>query len=68
MAEVSRLIKIGRAIYMGIPVKILEACPLKAGDRMAVITDGRTIAAARIDLHDIVNKAMLKQTVERTGG
>jgi hypothetical protein len=66
MAEVARVIRISKALYLGVPRKIAEMLCLRAGDRMAVITDGRTLAAAKIDMHEIVNRALLKEAVRVT--
>ena len=66
MAEVSRIIRISKALYLGVPRKIAEMLCLRAGDRMAIITDGRTLAAAKIDMNEIVNRALLKQAVNRS--
>lgn len=51
---------------MAIPKKIAEQICVKAGDRMAILTDGRTIAAAKIELHEIVNRALMKEAVRVT--
>jgi bifunctional DNA-binding transcriptional regulator/antitoxin component of YhaV-PrlF toxin-antitoxin module len=67
MAEVGRIIRISRCLYMAIPKGIAAQLCLKAGDRMAILTDGRTIAAAKIPLSEIVNRAFLRQTVELNG-
>jgi antitoxin component of MazEF toxin-antitoxin module len=63
MSAVGRVIKVGTSLYLSLPREILKQCPLKRNDRVAMLTDGRTIAFARIDMHDIVNKALLKQAV-----
>jgi len=67
MAEIGRIIRIKTSFYMAIPRPISDAVEMRAGDRMAIITDGRTIAAAKIPIHDIVNRAMLRQAVRETG-
>lgn len=63
MPEIGRVIRIKHSFYMGVPRAIAEAVGMRANDRMAIITDGRTIAAAKIPIHEIVNRAFLKQAI-----
>jgi hypothetical protein len=64
MAEVGRIIRIKTSFYMAIPRPIADQVGMRAGDRMAIITDGRTIAAAKIPIHEIVNRALLAKALD----
>lgn len=66
MAEIGRIIRIKTSFYMAVPRPIADAVEMRAGDRMAIITDGRTIAAAKIPIHDIVNRALLGKAVRES--
>lgn len=67
MRDIGRIVRQGGTLYATIPSRIVKVVALRAGDRMAVITDGRTIAMSKIPIEEIVNRAMLKRAVDDAG-
>lgn len=66
---VARVVSIGHSLYVTLPPPIRNLAGLKAGDRVAVETDGRTVLFAKIPFEELINRALLKRELkERNGG
>lgn len=54
--EVSRVVQVGRGLYMLLPTKVAEKAGVKRGDRLCVDTNGRMIFMARIPWEELMVK------------
>lgn len=59
--EISRVVRVGRALYVSIPAAIQEVCGLKRGDRVVWEADGRTILVAKLPLDEIISRSILRR-------
>lgn len=67
--DISRVVKISRALYVSIPAAIQAAAGIKRGDRLVWETDGRTILMAKIPMEEIITRGILRDRVgARDGG
>lgn len=67
--NVGRLVNIGHSVYVTVPAPILRFAGLKAGDRVAMETDGRSVIFAKIPFDELINRALLRREVaEKSGG
>ncbi len=64
---VARVVSIGHSLYVTIPSPIRNLAGLKAGDRVAVETDGRTVLFAKIPFEELINRALLRRKVQGEG-
>lgn len=58
---------VGHSIYVTVPGPILRLSGLKAGDRVAMETDGRTVLFAKIPFEELINMALLRRKVAENG-
>lgn len=59
--EISRCVRMSRALYVAVPVAIQKAIGWKRGDRVVWETDGRTVLVAKIPMDEIISRAILKE-------
>lgn len=54
--SVSRVIKIGRALYVGISAETAKQAGVKKGDRLGVTVEGRTVVMERIPFEELATR------------
>lgn len=54
--QVSRVIKIGRALYVGISAETAKRAGVKKGDRLGVTVEGRTVVMERIPFEELATR------------
>jgi bifunctional DNA-binding transcriptional regulator/antitoxin component of YhaV-PrlF toxin-antitoxin module len=52
--DISRVVKVGRALYVLLPKKVCELAGLKRGDRLCMETDGQMVYAARVPFEELM--------------
>ena len=62
---VARVVHIGHSLYATLPRNIARIAGIKAGDRLAVETDGRSVLLAKIPFEDLINRALMRAHLDR---
>lgn len=52
--DISRVVKVGRALYVLLPQKVCQLAGLKRGDRLCIETDGSMVYAVRVPFEELM--------------
>lgn len=56
--DISRVVQVGRALYVLLPKKVCELAGLKRGDRLCMETDGNMVYAARVPFEELMARKL----------
>ena len=56
--EISRIVRVGRALYLLLPSKVSQDAGLKRGDRLCVETDGNMVYAVKVPMDELLARKL----------